>query len=338
MISRSDNVQTGRVLEEHRERYYVQCGQEVLEAGIKGRIMHVSDERRAFPAVGDLVLIERLEDGRGLIHECLPRTSVLMRRAAGRHSGEQIIAANIDVAFIVMSGDEDFSLNRLERYLTIVHEGDIRPVIILNKSDLLTPDETDLLLAGIKERHPGITLITASAVTEDGIDELKKVLKPGNIYCFIGSSGVGKSSLINRLTGSEQLAVNPLSTASAKGVHTTTFRQLIELKNGSMLIDTPGLREVGLAGTEAGLYETFSDISALAEHCRYRNCRHEKEPGCAVRAACQSGELHQEKLDNYLRLKRESDYYQMPDHEKRRQDKNFAKVVKEFKRLSKTKK
>jgi ribosome biogenesis GTPase / thiamine phosphate phosphatase len=338
MISRSENILTGRVIEEHRERYYVQCENEILEAGIKGRIMHLSGSRPAFPAVGDMVLLERLEDGRGIIHECLPRTSVLMRRAAGRHSGEQVIAANIDFAFIVMSGDEDFSLNRLERYLTIVHEGDIRPVIILNKSDLLSPDKTESLLAEIRERHPGITLITASAVAAGGIDKLKKELIAEKLYCFIGSSGVGKSSLINRLTGSEQLEVNPLSTASAKGVHTTTFRQLIELKNGSMLIDTPGLREVGLTGTEAGLYETFSDITTLAENCRYRDCRHEKEPGCAVRAACEAGNLHPEKLENYLRLKRESDYYQMPDHEKRRQNKNFAKTIKEFKRLSKTKK
>ncbi|MBW6458596.1 MAG: ribosome small subunit-dependent GTPase A, partial [FCB group bacterium] len=250
----------------------------------------------------------------------------------------QILAANIDVAFIVMSGDEDFSLNRLDRYLTIVYEGGIRPLIILNKIDLMSDNMGDELLKEIRERHPVIPVITASALTEKGIDAIKKQLQPGKIYCFIGSSGVGKSSLINRLTGSRQLAVRPISTASAKGVHTTTYRQLIVLENGSMLIDTPGLREVGLTGADAGIDETFSDIAEIAQNCRFRDCTHTNEPGCAVIASVQEGVLGPEKLENYVRLKRESDYYQMQDYERRQKDRQFGRMVKEFKRISKNKK
>jgi ribosome biogenesis GTPase len=329
---------TGRVIEEHRERYYIQCGQEVIEAGVSGKIMYSSENRLGFPAVGDMVIVEYLQDGSGVIRELKPRTSVLVRRAAGRHAGEQILAANIDYAFVVMSGDEDFSLNRLDRYLTIIYEGGIRPLIILNKTDLLSEDMRDALLNEIKERHAAIPVIMASALTEKGADEIKKELQAGKIYCFIGSSGVGKSSLINRLTGSEQLAINPLSTASAKGIHTTTYRQLIELQNGSMLIDTPGLREVGLTGSDAGIDETFVDISGIAQNCRFRDCTHTREPGCAVIAAVQEGVLAAEKLENYLRLKGESQYYQMKDYERRQKDRQFGRMIKEYKQRHKVKK
>ncbi|MCF7832800.1 MAG: ribosome small subunit-dependent GTPase A [Candidatus Marinimicrobia bacterium] len=333
----SSDACVGRVIEEHRERYFVMCEQGIIEAGVTGKIMFTSGSKNEFPAVGDWVVLTPMDDEQGIIHQILPRKTVFHRRASGRKTGEQVIAANIDIAFVVMSGDEDFSLNRLERYLTIIYEGNITPAIILNKTDLFTKEEVDEFINEIKSRHPDAKLIWTSALTETGIKYVIEHLLPGKTYCFVGSSGVGKSSLINRLTGGERQRVDTLSDSTAKGKHTTTYRELIELKNGSFLVDTPGMREVGISGSEIGLEETFADIITVAENCRFRDCTHTKEPGCAVIAACESGTLNKAKLDNYLRLKRESDFYQMQEYERRQKGRSFAKMVKEVKSYNKTK-
>jgi ribosome biogenesis GTPase len=327
-----DDAVLGRVIEEHRERYYVMTEQGVYEAGVTGKIMFNSDSKDAYPAVGDWVIISPLDDEQGIIHQILPRKTVLRRRSSGKKGGEQVIAANIDTAFVVMSGDEDFSLNRLERYLTIIYNGDIKPVIILNKTDLFAEEEINDFVKEIKSRHPDAELVWTSALTEKGLKYVVEHLLPGKTYCFVGSSGVGKSSLINRLTGGERQRVDDISEATAKGRHTTTYRELIELENGSFLIDTPGMREVGLSASDAGLEETFADIFALALDCKFSDCSHTGEPGCAVLAAVRSGEIQEGKLENFLRLKKESDYYQMDDYEKRQKQRSFAKMVKEVKR------
>jgi ribosome biogenesis GTPase / thiamine phosphate phosphatase len=333
----SDDAMLGRVIEEHRERYFVMCEKGVYEAGVTGKIMFTSGSKDEFPAVGDWVVLTPMDDDQGIIHQILKRKTILRRRASGRKAGEQVIAANIDIAFVVMSGDEDFSLNRLERYLTIIYDGNIKPVIILNKTDLFNEEEIADFIEEIKTRHPDAELIWTSALTEKGVKYITEHLLPGKTYCFIGSSGVGKSSLINRLTGGERQKVKSISDATAKGRHTTTYRELIELENGSFLVDTPGMREVGIFGSELGLEETFADIVALAEKCRFRDCTHTSEPGCVVLAACESGELQEAKLENYLRLKRESDFYQMEEYERRQKGRSFAKMVKEVKNYNKKK-
>ncbi|MBN2781022.1 MAG: ribosome small subunit-dependent GTPase A [Candidatus Marinimicrobia bacterium] len=327
------DVRLARVIEEHRERYFLACPEGIYEAGVTGKIMFGSGGSEDFPAVGDWVAFTPLDDRQGIIHEVLPRKTLLRRRASGRKGGEQMLGANIDIAFIVMAGDEDFSLNRLERYLTIIHEGGIVPVVILNKTDLFTEEELEAFVAGIRHRHPRITLVRTSALTEDGLDFVQGSLLPGKTYCFLGSSGVGKSSLINRLVGGERQRISDLSDATGKGRHTTTYRELIELENGSLLIDTPGMREVGISASDFGLEETFSDIIELAERCRFSDCTHTSEPGCAVIAAAETGGLSPDKLENYLRLKRESDLFRMEDHDRRKKEKNFTKIVREYKRL-----
>jgi len=332
----ADDAIVGRVVEEHRERYFVMTEQGIYEAGVTGKIMFSSDSKDEFPAVGDWVILSPMDDEQGIIHQILPRKTILRRRSKGKRSGEQVIAANIDIAFVVMSGDEDFSLNRLERYLTIIYDGNIKPIIILNKTDLFNDEEIERLVKEIKTRHPDAELVWTSALTEKGLKYVTEHLLPGKTYCFVGSSGVGKSSLINRLTGTDRQMTGQISDSTAKGRHVTTYRELIELKNGSYLIDTPGMREVGLSASDAGLEETFSDIIILAENCRFRDCTHTNEPGCAVLAACEAGELQREKLENYHRLKRESDYYQMDDYEKRAKQRSFAKMVKEVKRYKDT--
>ena len=314
----SDDALLGRVIEEHRERYFVATEKGVFEAGVTGKIMFSSDSKDKFPAVGDWVILTPMDDEQGIIHQILPRKTLLRRRSSGRKSGEQMIAANIDIAFVVMAGNEDFSLNRLERYLTIIYDGKIKPIIILNKTDLFKKEEVDELVKEIKSRHPDAELVWTSALTEKGLKYVIEHLIPGKTYCFVGSSGVGKSSLINRLTGKERQETGHISDATSKGRHVTTYRELIELENGAFLIDTPGMREVGLSASDAGLEETFADIIALAKDCRFRDCGHTNEPGCAVLSACDAGKLQREKLENYHRLKRESDFYQMDDYEKTR--------------------
>ncbi|MEA3391905.1 MAG: ribosome small subunit-dependent GTPase A [Candidatus Marinimicrobia bacterium] len=333
----SDDACIGRVIEEHRERYFVMCEQGIIEAGVTGKIMFNSDSKDKFPAVGDWVVLTPMDEEQGIIHQILPRKTVFRRRASGRKTGEQVIAANIDIAFVVMSCDEDFSLNRLERYLTIIYDGNITPVIILNKTDLFTKKEIEAFVNEIQIRHPDAELVWTSALTESGIKYIIEHLSPGKTYCFVGSSGVGKSSLINRLTGGERQRVDTISDSTAKGKHTTTYRELIELENGSFLVDTPGMREVGISGSDAGLEETFADIIAIAETCRFRDCTHTNEPGCAVIAACESGELQEAKLENYIRLKRESDFYQMEEYKRRQKGRSFAKMIKEVKNYNKAK-
>ncbi|RKY56925.1 MAG: ribosome small subunit-dependent GTPase A [Candidatus Neomarinimicrobiota bacterium] len=333
----TDDACIGRVIEEHRERYFVMCEQGVIEAGVTGKIMFTSASKDKFPAVGDWVILTPMDGEQGIIHQILPRKTVFHRQASGRKAGEQVIAANIDIAFVVMSGDEDFSLNRLERYLTIIYEGNITPVIILNKTDLFTKEEVDEFIKEIRSRHPDAKLIWTSALTETGLKYVVEHLSPSKTYCFVGSSGVGKSSLINRLIGGERQRVDIISDSTAKGKHTTTYRELIELENGSFLVDTPGMREVGISGSDIGLEETFADIISVAENCRFRDCTHTGEPGCAVIAACKSGKLNEAKLENYLRLKRESDFYQIQGYERRQKGKSFAKMVKEAKNYNKKK-
>jgi ribosome biogenesis GTPase len=268
--------------------------------GISGALR----KRGRFPAVGDfVVLLHQPEAGSSTIVDILPQKTVFTRGASGREGTDQVIAANIDTVFIVTAAGHDLNARRTERYLAIAHASGARPVIVINKSDLVNDPAT--LADGIMPVSSGIPVIPVSAVSGAGIDRLEPYLIPCTTIVLIGSSGVGKSTLINRLLDRPVQETSGIRHFDGKGRHTTTVRQLFILKGGALMIDTPGLREVGIGTASAGIADTFPEILELAEGCRFSDCRHEQEPGCAVQGAVLSGILSASRLENYLRLMRE---------------------------------
>jgi ribosome biogenesis GTPase len=244
-----------------------------------------------------------------------------------------MIAANMDVAIIVQSCHFDFNLKRLERYLVMVREGGAAPCVLLTKTDLVAPEVLASQLAEISAAGITAPVLTLSNVTREGIDDLQRTLLPAKTYCFVGSSGVGKSTIINQLLGRERLQTKGVSD-SGEGRHTTVRRELIILEGGALVIDNPGMRGFGILGAESGIGSNFSDIIGLAAGCRYRNCSHTGEPGCAVLEAVNSGALSQEHYDNFLKLREESEFYQMSNVEKRRKDRDFGRYIKSAKKVN----
>ena len=244
-----------------------------------------------------------------------------------------MIAANLDAVFIVQSCHFDFNPNRLDRYLVMAADGGVEPLVMLTKTDLISQDELKQKVAVIKSAHNTRTL-AVSSLTGYGFDEFQETLCPGKTYCLLGSSGVGKTTILNRLIGREAFATNPVS-GTGEGTHTTSRRQLIVLSQGAMLIDTPGMRELALVGAGEGLNAGFEDIVRLSARCRYADCNHEHEPGCAVRAAVERGELSKDRHYNYLKIRKESEYYEMSYLDKRKKDKAFGRFIKSYKKQMK---
>jgi ribosome biogenesis GTPase / thiamine phosphate phosphatase len=323
---------TARVIAQYRGKYRVRCEDKEFWAEVTGKYIFTAGSHHDYPVVGDLVNIIDIGSGNAVIKEFLPRKSVLERKAAGKTQA-QPIAANVDTVFIVQAIDRDFNLNRFERYVTIIRAGNILPILVLNKTDLITPEELQEKIKQVKDRFKDTPLLTTSILTENGIDSLIQATKKGQIYCFLGSSGVGKSSLINKLLGQELLKTDEISAQTNKGKHTTTHRELYELKSGAMVIDNPGMREVGLADVDVGVNSVFGEIEFLGKDCKFRNCSHQSEPGCAVLAAIRSGDLSESKYMNYLKLKKESEHYNLTHLEKRNKDRKFGKMVKAHKKL-----
>lgn len=288
-----------RISAASQSRYHV-LGCEVALAGLSGRLRHeLSGSER--PNTGDWVMLE-VQGEQATIQALLPRRTALVRRAV-RGGGEQLVAANVDVFFIVTSANQDFSPRRLERYVTAVWDSGARPVVVLNKVDL-TPNPEEYLQR-IDAVAPAVDVLCSSALEGAGLEALEALLEPGLTFGFIGSSGVGKSSLVNRLRG-EASQITAEIRDDGTGRHATTRRELLPLENGSILIDTPGMREFGVVADETSLDTAFADIAALAERCRFPDCKHETEPGCAVLEAEQSGELPSERLASYRKLLREA--------------------------------
>ncbi len=284
-----------------------------------GRLRHESS-RGDMPAIGDWVaVLPHDEPGRGTIRAVLPRRSRLARKVAGGRSDEQTLAANVDTAFLLMGLDRDFNLRRLERYLALAAGGGVSAVVVLNKADLCedVPARTAEVVA------PGTPVLAISAIDGDHIADLTEHLGAGRTIVLLGSSGVGKSTLINRLTGHERQATGAVRPSDGRGRHTTTHRELLRLESGALLIDTPGLRELQLTAGEAGVSAGFADIDELAAGCRFRDCTHDREPGCAVQAAIASGELPAERFENYVQLQRELAY------QARRSDQRLAQEEKQ---------
>jgi ribosome biogenesis GTPase / thiamine phosphate phosphatase len=297
-------LRPARVVLEHQHIYRVHLGDQDVLARVTGRARHRLGNRAAFPAVGDWVALRHVATSdMDLIDEILPRRSRFVRKAAGQTTEAQVVAANVDVVFIVSGLDNDFNIRRIERYLLTAWDGGAQPVIVLNKADL-RPDLTDIhaALAPVAGNAP---VEIVSAFDDASVDRLRAHVPPRQTAAFLGSSGVGKSTLINRLIGEEVQRTAEVRAQDSRGRHTTTHRELIVLPDGSLLIDTPGMRELQLWDAVEGLDDAFEDIRALADGCRFRDCGHDQEPDCAVRAAADQGRLHPERLVNYLRLAKE---------------------------------
>lgn len=303
-----------------------------FRAKLSGSYMYHHRLSQELPCVGDWVCVEKNpEDDLGIIHSLLERKTSLCRKAAGGSIEFQMIAANIDFVIIAQSCHFDFNLKRLERYLVMVMDGGAEPYILLTKTDLVGPDILTSQISQIRAAGVSAPVLTLSNVTREGIDELKQTLLPGKTYALVGSSGVGKSTLINELTGQDMLETNDVS-ATGEGRHTTVRRELIILQNGALVIDNPGMREFGILGAQDGIGEGFLDIITLASSCRYRDCTHTSEPNCAVLNALSEGALDQKHYENYIKLKKESEFYQMSYAEKRKKDRDFGRFIKSAKK------
>jgi ribosome biogenesis GTPase / thiamine phosphate phosphatase len=278
----------------------------VFRAQLSGNLLHQSREASARPCVGDWVCVQRASaDAVGSVGAVLDRKTSLRRKAIGNSGAVQMIGANMDCVIVVQSCQTDFNLKRLERYLTMVAEGGALPWVLLTKTDLVAPEIVADQIAQIRGAGIAAPIMTLSNVTQAGIAELKAMLVPGQTYCFVGSSGVGKSTLINALIGHAQQSTGALS-GTGEGKHTTVRRELIVLENGAMVIDNPGMREFGIQGAEDGIETSFADLLALAPQCRFNDCTHVSEPGCAVRAAVSAGTIDAGRYESFVALARES--------------------------------
>ena len=302
-----EELTVGRVAVEHKDTYilYTEFGE--VSAQVTGKMRHRSTERADLPAVGDWVIVSiRGEENRATIQEILPRKSKFSRKTAGGLTQEQIIATNADTVFIVSGLDLDFNLRRIERYLLLVWDSGANPVIILNKADLC--NEVERRRDEVEAVALGVPIVVLSAIENQGLDALIPYLGIGQTVALIGSSGVGKSTLTNQLSGQVIQEIQSVRKGDHRGRHTTTKRELIILPNGGLLMDTPGMREIQLWMGSEGLQETFADVKTLAQLCQFRNCQHEKEPGCAVQQALLDGTLDAQRFRNYKKLQQELDY------------------------------
>jgi len=326
------DLSIARVTAVDRGRYLIRGEDGEVPAELTGKFRHLAESSTELPCVGDWVGVHYRDAGaQASIHQLLPRRSFLRRKTAGRDVEFQMIAANIDVAFIVQACHFDFNIRRLERYLVMVRDGHVEPVVLLTKTDLVTQQALQQLIDQIRDMGVDANIVCISNVTGAGVDQVRALMAAGKTYCLLGSSGVGKTTLINRLLGDGALETREVS-HTGEGRHTTTRRQLIVLQGGGLLIDMPGMRELGMLGVGEGIEDTFSDISALERGCRYPDCRHDREPGCEVRAAIERDELSEEHLQSYLKLRKESEFNDLSTVDRRKKDKAFGRFVHTYKK------
>jgi ribosome biogenesis GTPase len=333
-----DKSSIGRVVAVFRDIYHVGTVSGELKATITGNLQNSISEKSELPIVGDWVCLNKYDDNNAFITQVFPRNNFIERRSKGKSINKQAIAANIDFGFIVEAVTENFNINRIERYLAICNSANVKPIILLTKTDLVTKSALKNTINDVKKRVGNVPIFAFSNLTKIGIDELKASLLKSKTYCLLGLSGVGKSTLLNILAEKTVMKTSAISQSTHKGVHTTTHRQLFLLKNGSIIIDNPGMREVGITDSTIGVEITFEKIYELAGNCRFSDCTHSHEKDCAVLAAVESGILDKATYSNYIKMRKEQFHYKSSLVEKRKQDKTFGKMVKNFKKNTKLKK
>ena len=328
-VDKSVAHEVARVVSVHKDSCVVTKGHGEAFAELSGNLFYTASSSSDLPTTGDWVYADFYDDdSHAIIHGVVPRKTLLKRKTAGKLVDYQLIAANIDVAFIIQSVDYDLNIRRLERYLVVVSESQIAPVILLSKCDLISQDELEEIKGNVLSIAHQTTVVAFSNKSGENINTIKSFLLPGHTYCLLGSSGVGKTTLINSILGTEQFETQSVRQKDSKGRHTTTSRELIQLENGALLIDTPGMRELGSMSVDTGLDETFSEILELVQRCKFGNCSHTTEKGCAILGAIEEGTLDERRWKNYIRLRKESAFNEMSYSEKRKKDRAFGKLIK----------
>lgn len=327
-----NDFEIGRVISEHKERYVVKTEKGEFDAEIIGNLRFSAKSREDFPAVGDWVALTSYDADFAIIHQILPRFSTISRQAVGQFGEVQIIATNIDYALLVQAADRDFNINRLERYLTICYSSKVIPIIVITKTDLIDESAKTEIIESINQRIKNTAVFAISNETQDGYEALKLIIKKGKTFCMLGSSGVGKSTLVNNLSGRTIMKTNAISQSSNKGRHVTSHRELVVLENGGILVDNPGMREVGIVDTASGLETTFDVVYRLSKNCKFNDCTHTNESGCAILEALEKGEIDNSTYGNYLKMEKEKTHFESSLVEKRKKDKDFGKMVKSFKK------
>ncbi len=324
-----DRFDIARVMAVHKDSFIINNGENDVFAELIGKMVFSAASPIDYPAVGDWVFATFYDENTfSIIHNVLPRKSLLKRKTPGKKIDFQLIAANIDVAFIVQSLGANFNLRRLERYLVMVKESNIEPVVLLSKSDLLDAENIANRIAEIHRIMPFLHVQPFSNENESGLKNIKDLLAPRQTFCLLGSSGVGKTTLLNNLIGESIFTTKTVREKDSKGRHATTYRQLIMLDCEAMLIDTPGMRELGNFSVETGIDETFSEITELSKRCQFNDCNHVNEKGCAVIEAVENGQVPEKRYQNYIKIQKESNYNEMSYLEKKQKDKQFGKLIK----------
>jgi ribosome biogenesis GTPase / thiamine phosphate phosphatase len=326
------NFDTGRVIAEHKERYIIRTIQAEFEAEVTGNMRFTARSREDFPAVGDWVALTVYDADFAIIHKIFPRYSCIKRQAVAQFGEIQIIAANIDYAFLIQAVDRDFNINRLERYLTICNSSAVEPIIVLSKTDLIDEQRMHEILDNLNMRIKDVPVISMNNKIQNGYEAITRIIEVGKTYCLLGSSGVGKSTMLNNLSGRTIMKTDNISLSTNKGRHVTSHRELFILDSGGILIDTPGMREVGIADAAGGLETTFDQIVNLSQKCRFGDCTHTTEKGCAVLDALEKGEIDENSYENYRRLEREKEHFESTVEERHKKEREFGKMLRNYKK------